>query len=92
MMELCCVVDQSGSMGGTPIANLRAALESFIGSLDETTFLSLVGFSDSAQILAPSSGDHAAALYAAQQLSGFGRDQYFARASVWGWRPWENME
>lgn len=82
MMELCCVVDQSGSMGGTPIANLRAALESFIGSLDETTFLSLVGFSDSAQILAPSSGDHAAALYAAQQLSALGGTNISAGISM----------
>ena len=71
-LELCCVVDQSGSMSGEPMANLQAALERFIGSLDEQTRLSLVGFSDSAQILAPSNEDHAQALYAAQQLSATG--------------------
>ena len=56
--DICCVVDESGSMGGQPMEDLKAALSGFITSLQKDASIGIVGFSDSYQIRSPLSTDH----------------------------------
>lgn len=58
--SICFVVDTSGSMGGTPIANVRTALGSFIKDMETGQEMSLVTFSSDSEIRVPVSTDKAA--------------------------------
>lgn len=51
--HVCCIVDQSGSMGGQPIYDLKEALVNFIEALSGNIELGLVGFSDGYKVLFP---------------------------------------
>jgi uncharacterized protein YegL len=56
--DICCVVDESGSMGGQPMEDLKNALSGFINALQADASIGIVGFSDSYEIRAPLSIDH----------------------------------
>lgn len=49
--NICVVVDRSGSMGGDPMADLKAALEEFFRSANDNMFISLVAFDNVGQQL-----------------------------------------
>lgn len=66
--NICCVVDQSGSMAGEPMDNLKKALEEFVNSMDQGARISLVGFEDSGYILSELGASKAATLAAVQDL------------------------
>ena len=70
--NICCVVDESGSMGGEPIAHLKSALSSFIDSLEDNTNMALIGFSNSAYIRAEMGMDRAALQAAVSEISASG--------------------
>ncbi|MGM9624793.1 MAG: VWA domain-containing protein [Eubacteriales bacterium] len=61
IMDVCCVVDESGSMGGTPTQNLKAALSGFIKALDGNTRIGIVGFENDYEILCEMTDNHALA-------------------------------
>lgn len=67
-LNICCVVDESGSMGGEPTMNLRNALSGFIAALDDNTSIGIVGFENYYTIHAPMSENHAAAEAAVSQI------------------------
>lgn len=50
-LNLCVVIDRSGSMSGDKIENTRRALKTLITHLDADDFLSVVQFDDEAQVL-----------------------------------------
>ncbi|MFA0758417.1 MAG: hypothetical protein PVTTEEND_000439 [Candidatus Fervidibacter sp.] len=52
-LNLCLVLDRSGSMAGQKMENLRRAVELVIDQLDPTDILSIVIFDDRAEILVP---------------------------------------
>lgn len=62
------VVDTSGSMGGTPIANVRTALGSFIKDMDQGQEMALVTFESEAFIQVPMTTDKAAVQTAVSTL------------------------
>jgi len=59
--DICCVVDESGSMSGQPMEDLKTALSGFINSLQSDASIGIVGFSDSYVIRAPLSNLHESA-------------------------------
>ena len=61
-LDLCVVVDRSGSMGGAPMANLKEALSEFIHNARTGTAMSLVAFDNSASCLTELTTDQAALL------------------------------
>jgi len=67
-MDICCVVDESGSMGGYPTQDLKTALSGFIGALDKKTRIGIVGFESSYEILCPMSDNHAVAAAAVSNI------------------------
>ncbi|MFA0760103.1 MAG: hypothetical protein HZLCBSQH_000191, partial [Candidatus Fervidibacterota bacterium] len=52
-LNLCLVLDRSGSMAGQKIANLRQAVSLVIDQLDPMDILSIVLFDDRAEVLVP---------------------------------------
>jgi Ca-activated chloride channel family protein len=52
-LNLCLVLDRSGSMAGQKIENLRRAVELVIDQLDPMDILSIVLFDDRAEVLVP---------------------------------------
>jgi len=52
-LNVCLVLDRSGSMAGQKMENLRRAVELVIDQLDPTDILSIVIFDDRAEILVP---------------------------------------
>ncbi len=57
--NICVLVDCSGSMGGTPMDNLRSALQNFISNITDQTPIALVPFASSAHILCELTTDQA---------------------------------
>ncbi|MGA2095251.1 MAG: VWA domain-containing protein [Candidatus Acidiferrum sp.] len=47
------LLDRSGSMQGTPIAQAKKAIEACLGALDEQDFFGLVAFSNSSEVFQP---------------------------------------
>ena len=66
--NICCVVDESGSMSGEPTMNLRSALSGFIDALDGKTNLGIVGFEDGYTIHAAMSENLSAAKAAVNNI------------------------
>ena len=52
-LNLCLVLDQSGSMGGAPIKNVRAAAQRIIDNLSPQDRISIVSFDHQAQVVVP---------------------------------------
>lgn len=73
--NVICIVDESGSMSGTPLRDAQTALRGFISSLDDSFQIALVSFDDTAKILTEMGDDKAAQLAAVDLLgSGGGTD------------------
>ncbi|MEM9980283.1 MAG: VWA domain-containing protein, partial [Cyanobacteria bacterium P01_D01_bin.2] len=52
-LNLCLILDQSGSMGGTPIKTVRTAAKKIIDSLSPQDRISVVSFDHKAQLVVP---------------------------------------
>ncbi len=52
-LNLCLVLDQSGSMGGTPIKTVRAAAKKIIDSLAPEDRISIISFDHEARVVVP---------------------------------------
>ncbi|ESA33007.1 von willebrand factor type a [Leptolyngbya sp. Heron Island J] len=52
-LNLCLILDQSGSMGGAPIKNVRAAAQKIIDNLSPQDRISIVSFDHKAQVVVP---------------------------------------
>ena len=52
-LNLCLILDQSGSMGGTPIKTVRTAAKKIIDSLSPQDRISVVSFDHQAQLVVP---------------------------------------
>ncbi|MEM6251673.1 MAG: VWA domain-containing protein [Cyanobacteria bacterium P01_D01_bin.156] len=52
-LNLCLVLDQSGSMGGTPIKTVRAAASKIIDSLSPQDRISIISFDHEARVVVP---------------------------------------
>ena len=52
-LNLCLILDQSGSMGGTPIKTVRTAAKKLIDSLSPQDRISVVSFDHKAQLVVP---------------------------------------
>lgn len=52
-LNLCLVLDQSGSMGGTPIKTVRAAAHKIVDSLSPQDRISIISFDHKAQLVVP---------------------------------------
>ncbi len=50
-LNLCLILDQSGSMGGTPIKTVRAAAKKIVDSLSPQDRISIVSFDHEAQVV-----------------------------------------
>lgn len=50
-LNLCLILDQSGSMGGTPIKTVRAAAQKIIDSLSPQDHISIISFDHEAQVV-----------------------------------------
>ena len=70
--NICVAVDCSGSMDGTPIENLKTALDEFVRNMSDNTNVSLVAFESSARRLTDLTQDQALLLSTVQDLSGGG--------------------
>ena len=55
--DVCVVVDQSGSMNGQPIADLKEALKEFVKEKKEGVSIAMVGFENNYEILNPLTTD-----------------------------------
>lgn len=71
-MNICCVVDESGSMSGQPTRDLCAALEDFIPALGRNISIGIVGFENGYTIHAPVSENHMEAKAAVSQIHASG--------------------
>lgn len=89
LSNICVVVDRSGSMGGAPMDNLKAALENFIRNMTPQTMVSLVAFDNSAEQLAGLTQDQALLLNQAAALAGSGGTEITAgiRAGIEALEP-----
>ena len=52
-LNLCLILDQSGSMGGTPIKTVRAAAKKIVDSLSPQDRISIVSFDHEARLVVP---------------------------------------
>ena len=52
-LNLCLILDQSGSMGGTPIQTVRTAAQKIVDSLSPQDRISVVSFDHEAQVVVP---------------------------------------
>ena len=66
--NVICIVDESGSMSGTPLRDAQTALRGFISSLDDNLQMALVSFDDMADTLTEMGDDKAAQLAAVDLL------------------------
>lgn len=71
-MNICCVVDESGSMGGQPTQDLCAALDDFIPALGRGVSIGIVGFENSYTVHAPVSENHLEAKAAVSRIHASG--------------------
>lgn len=71
-MDVCVVVDQSGSMGGAPMDNLKAALTEFVRTTGESMSVAIVGFEDSSRCLAALNADRVELLHTINELNAIG--------------------
>ena len=70
--NVCVVVDRSGSMDGSPMQNLKDALDEFVRSAQTDTPISLVAFESGAELLSELTLDKASLLAAVDALSANG--------------------
>lgn len=70
--NICVVVDCSGSMDGSPMEDLKTALDDFVRNMAEATSVSLVAFESSARKLTDLTQDQAMLLSTVANLSGGG--------------------
>ncbi|MEM7797131.1 MAG: VWA domain-containing protein [Cyanobacteria bacterium P01_C01_bin.118] len=52
-LNLCLILDQSGSMGGTPIKTVRAAAQKIVDSLAPQDRISIISFDHEASVVVP---------------------------------------
>ncbi len=52
-LNLCLILDQSGSMGGTPIKTVRAAAKKIVDNLSPQDHISIISFDHEAQLVVP---------------------------------------
>ena len=52
-LNLCLILDQSGSMGGTPIQTVRTAAQRIIDNLSPKDRISIISFDHEAQVVVP---------------------------------------
>lgn len=52
-LNLCLILDQSGSMGGAPIKTVRAAAQKIVDSLSPQDRISIISFDHEAQLVVP---------------------------------------
>ncbi|NEQ48923.1 MAG: VWA domain-containing protein [Leptolyngbya sp. SIO3F4] len=52
-LNLCLILDQSGSMGGTPIKTVRAAAQKIVSSLSPQDHVSIISFDHEARVVVP---------------------------------------
>lgn len=71
-VDVCILVDRSGSMDGEPMNHLKNALTNFIGELREGTSMSLVAFDDGAEQLTGLTSDQTLLLQKTGSLSAYG--------------------
>ena len=72
LSSVCCVVDISGSMDGSPLEDARQALNEFVQGADSKSMLSLVAFDDNAYLRASLTTDKGALLSAVNALGSGG--------------------
>ncbi len=70
--DITLVIDVSGSMGGAPIEQAKAAARDFIGALGPRDRIALIAFSDDVRVLLDYTVDRAAALAAVNALDAVG--------------------
>lgn len=70
--NVICIVDESGSMTGTPLRDAQTALRGFISSLDDDLNMALVSFDDGARILTEMGDDKSSQLAAVDLLGNGG--------------------
>ena len=70
--DVCVVVDESGSMDGQPMNDLKQALLEFNDQLNPEIALSIVGFEDDYSILCPLTKDRNQTYLTTEQLAGTG--------------------
>lgn len=87
--DIALVVDVSGSMGGAPIEQAKAAVREFTGALAPQDRIALIAFSDDVRVLLDYTPDRNAALAAANDLEAAGDTalyQAVADAAHWAAR------
>ncbi len=52
-LNLCLILDHSGSMGGTPLNTVRQAAVSLIDQMEPTDYVSVIGFDHKASVIVP---------------------------------------
>ncbi len=52
-LNLCLILDHSGSMGGTPLNTVRQAAVSLIDQMELTDYVSVIGFDHKASVIVP---------------------------------------
>ncbi|MBT9316751.1 vWA domain-containing protein [Leptothoe spongobia] len=52
-LNLCLILDQSGSMGGTPIKTVRTAAQKIVDNLSPQDRISIISFDHEAQVVVP---------------------------------------
>ncbi|MEM1253211.1 MAG: VWA domain-containing protein [Cyanobacteria bacterium P01_H01_bin.21] len=52
-LNLCLILDQSGSMGGTPIQTVRTAAQKIVDNLSPQDRISIISFDHEAQVVVP---------------------------------------
>jgi len=70
--DICCVVDESGSMEGSPMENLKNALSGFISRLKDSANIGIVGFENTYTIHCEVGNDHNKAAAAVSNLHAYG--------------------
>jgi VWFA-related protein len=70
--DIALVVDVSGSMGGAPIEQAKAAARDFIAALAPADRIALIAFSDTVRVLLDYTSDRSAALAAVNALDAAG--------------------
>jgi len=76
-LDIVLLIDQSGSMTGSPIAAAQSAAISFVGQLDpDEAQVAVVGFSTSAAVLQPLTGDFREVVRAVGRIEAGGQTNY----------------
>jgi VWFA-related protein len=79
--DVALVVDVSGSMGGAPIAQAKAAAREFIAALAPADRVAVIAFSDDVRVLLDYTSDRAAALAAVNALEAVGDTALYQAAA-----------